>query len=432
MRTSYLLSLFGLLMLVSACRSGREVSQSQIPDFPVENYAATEYLYNSVSTFSNVQDSVYRSTFFDKERAFRPDQPRTKTITFASSRARRAVVTMATDARFCEKVLEDTITLTDGQGSYTLRNFVPGRTYYYKVEAGGRKLLKGALRATGRVRMIALDRGFNIRDLGGWTGYDGRTVRYEQIYRGASIGGTDMDGQTSDITDADRAELSRIGIRAQLDLRAPTDKGLYAGEHSLHSYALGRTTLSDADYNNTMTDHGAYDEDASVVSDIAWIIYELRRGRPVYFNCRQGADRTGTIAFVVEALLGCYGEDEGHQMAMDYELTGFSGANLVDNVKVASSYRGATEAYGNRRKLFRKLLSLEVEGITFCNLQERVYYYLNRAYAEHGATIDSRDLDWFICHMLGIDNFPHPIWAGRGDELKHVAEMNAQVVTYCP
>ena len=53
---------------------------------------------------------------------------------------------------------------------------------------------------------------------------------------------------------------------------------------------------------------------------IQWLIDRLREGKPVYFHCIYGADRTGTLAFLLESLLGV-GENE---LAKDYELTSFS------------------------------------------------------------------------------------------------------------
>lgn len=41
---------------------------------------------------------------------------------------------------------------------------------------------------------------------------------------------------------------------------------------------------------------------------------------PVYFHCNAGADRTGTLAFLIEAVLGVSEED----VVKDYEITSFS------------------------------------------------------------------------------------------------------------
>ncbi len=50
----------------------------------------------------------------------------------------------------------------------------------------------------------------NLRDLGGWTGRDGRPVAYGRLYRSDRL---------SDLTDADLAVLARLGIQTVIDLR---------------------------------------------------------------------------------------------------------------------------------------------------------------------------------------------------------------------
>lgn len=398
----------------------------------VENEAAAYYLQHSDAVFADKAGSLDRA-WFDRQLDYRPDQPSSLTIAVDAANASDAQVLLAGDARFRNVLL----TGKAETGTFTFTNFVPGRKYYYKFISGGKTLKKGMIRTAGQLRMIAVPQCFNIRDLGGWKGLGGKTVRYEQIYRGGSPGGSDRDGLVSDMDAHSKEEMHRIGIRAQLDLRALKDSGRYPHELSLHSYTRDETTLLEADFNNTMTDNGAYCQDASLVCDLAWIIYELRRGKPVFFNCRQGADRTGAVSFLIEALLGCYEYENaagGNQMAMDYELTGFSRANLVDNVKVFSSVRGARQAYLSSGKIFYQLLSLEhPQALT---LQQKCYWYLNQRYADEGLAIDDDDLDWFIMHMLGMSQREYaayrPSFAKDGAELRHVGEAMANTVRYSP
>lgn len=441
--------------------------------FQIENPSAAQLLMSSDAGFDERESTPILEGFYDAANAlaeYRSDQPAMKTVTFAGKEG-NAVVKMATDRRFGHTVLCDTVPLNGGSGSYRLRNMMPGQKYWYKVEDGSGTLVSGAFTAAGQLRMIAIDDGFNIRDLGGWKGLGGHRLRYGEIYRGGSLGGTDQYGNAdATLSEDSRKELRRIGIRAQLDLRAGTNEGRYRFEDSFHSYSRDGATVPGADFNDTQTDDGAYNADASVVSDLAWIIYELKQGRPVYFNCRQGADRTGTVAFVIEGLTGCFqaANDKGaNQMAVDYELTSFSRAELVDNMaRENSGRRGAHEAYLSRRKLFRQLMDLRAEDVDFaygfnaeagCTeenmraVQERCYYYLNRYWSIHtpeggqdaknvAVCIDDDDIDWFICHMLDMSPKEYaqfkPSWAFSWDDmdggydLKRAGEANARVVRY--
>jgi len=470
--------------LVSASVS---CNRAELAEFQIENPSAAQLMLSSDAGFDGTESTPMHEGFYDAANAlaeYRSDQPAMKTLAFEGKEG-TAVVRMATDRRFGHTVLCDTVSLNGGSGSYRLRNMVPGQNYWYKVEDGSGTLVSGAFIAAGQLRMIAIDDGFNIRDLGGWKGLGGHRLRYGSIYRGGSLGGTDQYGGTdTTLSEDSRKELARIGIKAQLDLRAGTNEGRYRFEDSFHSYSRDGATVPGADFNDTQTDDGAYNQDASVVSDLAWIIYELKQGRPVYFNCRQGADRTGTIAFVIEGLTGCFqaaNEKGANQMAIDYELTSFSRAELVDNMARANSgRRGAHEAYRSRSKLFRQIMDLCTEDVDFaytfnaddlCTeenmlaIHERCYYYLNRYWSLHtpdggqdaknaAVCIDDDDLDWFICHMLDMSPKEYarykPSWAFSWDDqagaelcgtagscgqngvydLKRVGEANTRVVKY--
>lgn len=437
--------ILALGMTATACKGDDLTAREDTLVFNVENEAVRYVMANSDARFCDTPSCIPQTYFDNAELPFRPDQPNALRIEFTDKRAKRATVSVTLNRALGEVVFRDTVNVADGRGAFCVTNLVPGVTYWYTVLAdNGRVIERKPFTATGQVRMIALDGGFNIRDLGGWRGLGGRTVKYGLLYRGGSLGGTDMSGNRSDIPQTGKDELLHLGIRAQLDLRAATNCGKYTGEGSLHSYSAGEAPHLSLDFNNTMTDYGAYDQDKSVVADVAWIIYELRHGKPVYFNCRQGADRTGTIAFLLEGLLGCYeygNSAGGNQMAMDYELTGFSRANLVDNWKVTTSCRPASEAYTNQNKLFRKILDLEAAepDILLTTVQQKCYYYLNRYVGPDwkGAPlhIDSNDLDWFITHALtditAADYAPlRPVWAAAGNDLKQVAEQCANVVRY--
>ena len=425
-------SLFSLFLCIV-------VSQAQeiVPDttVSVETAWVHEFLQKANSKFVN-KASNYAESFFTQKRDYRADWPAGLKVKLTSDVATTAVLNVYLDAEKTQLWQTSNIALnSDGEGFFTLINMIPGQTYFLDTPTENVNVAPKIVKAEGQLRMIALDEGFNIRDLGGWKGFGGKTLKYGQIYRGGSLGGMNKDGEQSIICDKDRQELKRLGLAGHLDLRAKLNGGMvYGNEGSLHSFSLGYTPLLEGDINNTMTDWGAYDEDNSVVANMAWIIYELKHGRPVYFNCRQGADRTGTMAYLIEGLCGCEEYSNaagGNQLALDYELTGFSRADLIDNIKDKSIYRPAQEGYTNQRKFFRKMISLNVKGMTFNTFQEKCYYYLNQ-YKE--TKIDASDLDWFICFMLDMDETEYakyrPKWAKEGSDLQTVGESMSNVVKY--
>ena len=194
-------------------------------------------------------------------------------------------------------------------------NLVPQKTYYYKVEAGGEILKQGEFTTEGHLRMIMTETGFNIRDLGGWSTIDDNRTAYGKLFRGGELNC----GHT--VSAADLAELRRLGIGAELDLRrdgdcnniAPTASVLVDNDDYLYmNQGYDDLTLENA------TNKG------NIKRAFQWVLDKLRAGKAVYFHCRIGADRTGMYALVFGGLSGMTFD----QLCKDYELTSFSEAGL--------------------------------------------------------------------------------------------------------
>ena len=66
---------------------------------------------------------------------------------------------------------------------------------------------------------------------------------------------------------------------------------------------------------------------------LRFIISHLSNNEVVYFHCIGGADRTGTLAFMIESLLGVSETD----MDIDYELTSFNSTRERTNEDTSSN-----------------------------------------------------------------------------------------------
>ena len=186
-----------------------------------------------------------------------------------------------------------------------------GKTYYNQVPgvetpfASGGKA--GTLKPVDPLRWIQT-RTWNVRDLGGWA-CDGGTVKYGKLFRGGYV------------TSADRAVLvEQLGIQHELDLRGANEGGLTASP-------LGgdvRYTCAAAYAWYSLTPADAWKANLRCVFDA------VTHNEPVYFHCAAGADRTGTLACVLEGLLGMSQSD----IDKDYELTTFySGSDTDANAR---------------------------------------------------------------------------------------------------
>ena len=144
--------------------------------------------------------------------------------------------------------------------------------------------------------------GQNIRDLGGWA-CDGGTIKYGMLYRGADVFPTDPYIRP--------ILVGECGVRMELDLRGKQEEPIR------DSSALGNIgyccpeTYVWYSLSNTV----AWREILRCIFDC------VLTTTPVYFHCSAGMDRTGTVACIIEALLGMSQSD----IDKDYELSSFAG-----------------------------------------------------------------------------------------------------------
>lgn len=178
----------------------------------------------------------------------------------------------------------------DASGQTTeIYNLIPGKKYSYTVE--GDFSWTSSFTPEGTLRMMNVDGVRNVRDLGGWKA-DGGTVRYGRLYRGAQLDGISESGKD--------CIFNTMGVTVEIDLRGSNSNSL--GFEYYYGYGVTMFRLS-----------------SLYIEAIRQIIHQLAQDQVVYFHCIYGADRTGTLAFLIEALLGVSESD----LSKDFELTSF-------------------------------------------------------------------------------------------------------------
>ena len=188
-------------------------------------------------------------------------------------------------------------------------NLIPGVKYFYEVLDGADEVLtSGNVTPVGPMRMIHGVAG-NVRDLGGWPA-DGGHIAYGKVYRGAAFSRR-MQEPAKDIVRHD------LGIGVDLDLR-----GIKESEAHVGPVVEGIEYVKFPVEKNLGRGTGNTQE--LYQQAIRAIIGYLGEGKAVYFHCAGGADRTGTLAFLIEALLGVSESD----LSKDYEITTFAGPNV--------------------------------------------------------------------------------------------------------
>lgn len=195
---------------------------------------------------------------------------------------------------------------------------INGTTYYNNVpnvkSPFATETAAGTLKPLDALRWIRTTAGataWNVRDLGGWA-CDGGTVKYGLLFRGGKLAA------------ADRAVLvGELGVQHDLDLRGREGGGA-GDEPEMTESPLG----SDVWY--TRTQQYAWYALTPVESWQAYlrcVIDAVTHREPVYFHCTAGADRTGTLACVLEGILGMSQSD----IDKDYELTCFYSGTGTDS-----------------------------------------------------------------------------------------------------
>lgn len=222
-----------------------------------------------------------------------------------------------------EQFIDYLIPLTE-DNSLLLDNLEPNSYFYLDViqEREGKQITvhSGRVFVSGQIRMINLD-GYkvgNIRDLGGWKTLDGGEIVYGRLYRGAELyREKDGDVLISISEKGIKTFVNELKIDVELDFgdvseSSPLEKSgvefIHGNQYAIQAYAKGLET-------ETLRNRYA--------CCIRLIIEKLSEGKNVYFHCNAGADRTGTLAFIIEALLGVSDSD----LSKDYELTSFSCLN---------------------------------------------------------------------------------------------------------
>lgn len=181
-------------------------------------------------------------------------------------------------------------------GDNYIYNLTPNVMCHYINIVDGNIEQSGTVKATGQMRMIK-SATWNVRDLGGWE-CDGGTVKYGKLFRGGEVSPEDAP-----------VLVDYLGIKNDINLRGKR-------EATWTTSPLGENVKF-----HIYDDYAWYSiNNSELLKSILKDIFEsVANNEPAYFHCSAGADRTGTIAFILEALLGMSQSD----IDKDYELTCF-------------------------------------------------------------------------------------------------------------
>ena len=192
-------------------------------------------------------------------------------------------------------------------------------------------------------RIVFLPEVANFRDLGGWRNNAGRCVRQGLVYRSGCLNRRwrwyASESSRNFISESSRKFLvETLGIRTEIDLRKKVNcRGM---TQSALGPGVRFVNVSSKAYEDMATEEGrrAFREVFRVFLD--------ESNYPILFHCVGGNDRTGAVAYILNALLGVPRED----LIRDWELSRIWNGQerftyekrLVRLERVFDSYQGGT------------------------------------------------------------------------------------------
>lgn len=253
-------------------------------------------------------DLAYQAAAFDWE----GDDSTSYTVYFADNVAFENAVTVKTSAT----------SLSD------YGTFIPGTTYYWKVEGNAQdstSVIDYFTVPDAPARFIGTESIINVRDIGGWKTEDGHSIRYGMIYR---CGKTNPGGKNT-CSEEDVALFTQtLGVVTEIDLRG---SDAYGQTMSVFGEDITYLRAPMSSYSCILPQFSQLEPVAAAYNaqspDSIRLIFEMlgkEDSYPLVFHCNAGADRTGTLAFLINGVLGVPFAD----LTRDFELTSFAGGHI--------------------------------------------------------------------------------------------------------
>ena len=208
-------------------------------------------------------------------------------------------VSLSVSPKFRDKAVYKT-----KKNSVKLYNLLRSTRYYWKVTGKeGKKTIISktrSFRTKDIARVIGASCVYNARDIGGYPTADGGRTLQGRVYRSAEL--DDIDGEGI------KTLKKKLKIKTDLDLRQE-------GEGT----AGTRSPVFDNYIHNKGTSYlKIFENDDSRVRFVnALRVFADSRNYPILVHCVYGRDRTGTLVFVLNGLLGVSRKN----LYRDYELS---------------------------------------------------------------------------------------------------------------
>ncbi|MBQ8684149.1 MAG: tyrosine-protein phosphatase [Clostridia bacterium] len=191
--------------------------------------------------------------------------------------------------------------------SLVLDGLKGGTTYYWKVWGDKVKSDVYSFTTAATPRTVYIEGVTNTRDMGGWKTADGGRMKQGMLFRTGLLDNITQKGIDY--------SLNVLKVKTELDLRKP-DEG-NSGTSSLGP-TVNYINISSPYYGQS--DGSIYLESNHAALVKIMRVFADEDNYPILFHCSVGRDRTGTVAFLLQALCGMSEED----IFREYDLSFFS------------------------------------------------------------------------------------------------------------
>ena len=154
----------------------------------------------------------------------------------------------------------------------------------------------------------------NFRDLGGRIGRDGRRVRQGMVYRSQGLNNNSVNGRAKGknrmmVSDVEYL-TGTLGIRTDLDLRSDVET---AGMNGVSPLGASVAFI----HNSSTSYKGIFGDEGKRVMAKNFRVFCDEKNYPILFHCIAGADRSGSLAYVLNGALGV----SKQELETDWEST---------------------------------------------------------------------------------------------------------------
>lgn len=362
MKTKKTLSLALVLVMILSLLAGCGAQQTTELQQAFSSDAVLSQVYpengGTVTLHTKKQDSYLNKPFAlmyisatGKKELSKPESVTLNWVYTGDEPAEKCTVSVSEN----ENMLNPTIYEVTGD-SLVLTNLKIATTYYWTVDAdGANSAVYNFTTSADAPRNISVDGVANVRDLGGWETESGTRTKQGLIYRCGRLNESSADTVNIEITDKGKdVMLNTLGIKSEIDLRKTADNEV----GGITSSPLGDSVTY---YSCPMEWEGdTFNGNKEQLLRVFEILAD-ENSYPLIFHCNIGTDRTGMIAYLVNALLGVP-EEELERDYLFSNLADIGGTRKLKQLKDSVYYQSVNSAEGATlsEKVYNCLVDLGV------------------------------------------------------------------------